>query len=329
MNLDEFTGTATNTACIVKSQPTIIKQKKFQTDLEGNKVQLYDKIKLVDKFIIPPFSFLDTKQKYWQDRKAKWLSIIGSSLEKSREDTLYKSDGSFVLEKMTDIGSTSHFDPVLAEIIYKWFNVKNGKILDPFGGEQTKGVVAGVLDYPYTAVEFRQEQVDINIEACKSLQNIKYITGDSKNLDILIPEDNFDLCFTSPPYYDLEVYSKEDASAMGTYEEFMRFYKTVFTHVYNKLKNDRFLILKVTEIRNKNTGEYRNFIGDNISIMKDIGFKYYNEIILLNAIGTGMLRTRSFSITRKVVKLHQNILVFYKGNLDNIKNNFEVDENGI
>ena len=54
---------------------------------------------------------------------------------------------------------TSLFDPVLAEIIMRWFCKPHGKIIDPFGGEQTKGVVAGTLGYDYQAVEIRKEQV--------------------------------------------------------------------------------------------------------------------------------------------------------------------------
>jgi DNA modification methylase len=220
-----------------------------------------------------------------------------------------------------EIGTTSHFDAVLCEIIYKWFNIPNGKILDVFGGEQTKGVVAGVLNYPYTAIEFRKEQVDVNNKACEKYNKVWYFVGDSKDLSEIIPEKDFDLCFTSPPYYDLEVYSKEDASAIGTYEDFLKFYKIVFQQVYDKLNFNRFLVLKVGEIRDKKTGEYRNFISDNIKIMKEIGFKYYNEIIYLQQLGSAPLRVK-FDY-RKVTKIHQNILVFYKGNLNDIKETFK------
>lgn len=226
------------------------------------------------------------------------------------------------MKKILELGTTSHFDPVLTEIIFTWFNVKGGKILDPFGGEQTKGMVAGVLGFPYTAIEFRQEQVDVNNIVCKEYPQTKYICGDSKNMNSLIPESDFDLCFTSPPYYDLEVYSKEDASAFGSYEQFMSFYKDVFQQCYNKLKNNRFLVVKVGEVRDKKTGEYRNFIGDNIKIMKDLGFKYYNEIIFLQAIGTASLRCSIGLANRKICKVHQNILVFYKGDLNKIKDEF-------
>ena len=207
--------------------------------------------------------------------------------------------------------------------MYKWFCPRNGKILDPFGGEQTKGVVAGELGYEYNAVEFRQEQVDINTEKTKQYAGVKYICGDSNNISTLIKERDFDFCFTSPPYYDLEVYSAEDMSALGTYEEFMQQYENIFKQCFEMLKEDSFLVIKIAEIRDKKTGEYRSFVADNIDMFRRIGFRYYNEIILVNAIGTAMLRVNRSMKNRKVGKVHQNVLVFYKGNLDNISKKFE------
>lgn len=292
-----------------------------QFDLFGNKNQVERNVLLNERFIIPPFSVLDTKQGYWQSRKNYWLKILGD-LESTRTGTLFNLNPANDFQKrIMDIGTTSHFDPVLAEIIYRWFNIPNGKILDPFGGEASKGLVAGILSYPYTAIEFRKEQIVINNKACEKYPTTWYILGDSKDISTLIPERDFDLCFTSPPYYDLEIYSKTDSSSFKTYEQFMAFYESVFTQIYTMLKPNRFLVLKVGEIRNKKTGEYRNFVGDNITLMKKIGFKYYNEMILLQAIGTAPLRTK-FE-TRKITKVHQNILVFYKGALDNIKEVFK------
>jgi hypothetical protein len=31
--------------------------------------------KLADKFIVPPFSVLDTRQGYWQERKRAWIAL--------------------------------------------------------------------------------------------------------------------------------------------------------------------------------------------------------------------------------------------------------------
>jgi len=42
----------------------------FQLDNESE-----ERYKLVDRFIVPPFSILDTKQGYWQERKRQWLAL--------------------------------------------------------------------------------------------------------------------------------------------------------------------------------------------------------------------------------------------------------------
>lgn len=223
-------------------------------------------------------------------------------------------------------GGTSNFDPVLAEIIFKWFAPTGGRILDPFGGEQTKGVVAGELGLQYEAIEIRPEQVDINNSRTAQYPHVHYTCGDSNNISKLISARGFDLCFTSPPYYDLEVYSKDDMSALGTYEEFMQQYENVFRQCVDMLADDAFLVVKVCEIRDKTTGIYRNFVGDNIALFRRLGLAYYNEIILLNAIGTAAVRANHNMRSRKVVKVHQNVLVFYKGNIKNISSKFPVIE---
>ena len=45
---------------------------------------------LFDRFVVPPFSILDTRKGYWQDRKKKWRELIGDFGE-SRNDTLITS----------------------------------------------------------------------------------------------------------------------------------------------------------------------------------------------------------------------------------------------
>lgn len=292
-----------------------------------------EKGSLNEQYVVPPFSVLDTRQGYWQERKRQWLEITGD-LSETRDGefgTISDSGEDNMLASIN--GGTSNFDPVLAEIVYKWFCIPGGKIIDPFGGEQTKGVVAGELGYEYQAVEIRQDQVDLNKDKTKQYTGVNYYCGDSNNIDKLIKDNDFDLCFTSPPYYDLEVYSKEDMSALGTYEEFMEQYKNIFTKCYNKMKDNSFLVLKVSEIRDKKTGQCRCFVADNIKQMEEIGFKFYNDMVLINACGTAPLRANNCMANRKVVKVHQNVLVFYKGELSEISKHYpkldfsEVDEN--
>lgn len=281
-----------------------------------------------DYFILPPFSVLDTMGEVWQARKKRWKIITGD-LALTKEGVLFKNsltgNNTKIQQNMLDIGTSSEFDPVLAELIIKWFNVPEGKILDPFGGEQTKGVVAGELGCPYWACEFRREQVEVNNTFTAGYKNINYYCGDSNNISNIIKERGFDLCFTSPPYYDLEIYSKEDMSALGSYGEFMLQYKNIFSQCISMLKHNRFLVVKVGEIRDKKTGIYRNFVGDNIRIFLELGLHYYNEIILKNSVGTLPLRaSKAMNTGRKIGKMHQNILVFFKGDVNTIRHNYPV-----
>ena len=155
---------------------------------------------------------------------------------------------------------------------------------------------------------------------------MRYYCGDSNNISTIVPGRGFDFVFTSPPYYDLEVYSKEDMSALGTYDEFMRQYENIFRQCVDMLADNRFLVVKICEIRNKKTGVFRNFVGDNIALFNRLGLQYYNEIILLNQVGTAALRVNKQMVSRKLVKTHQNILVFFKGDVRLIKKLFPIED---
>ena len=280
----------------------------------------YKSIPLIDDFIIPPFSYLDTKQKYWKDRRTMWNKYVQDSTE-TRDGEFGRA---FNFQKQSLQKRTSTFDPVLVELMYKWFCPKDSiKILDPFGGEQTKGIVAGLLGYEYHGVELRQEQVDLN-KALTEKYNVSYYCGNSENIDEIISDRDFTFMFTSPPYYNLETYSDNDSdiSTKQSYEDFIEGLITIFNKTYGMMKDDTFAVIKVGEVR-KNSGEYYGFVSDSIDIMCNCGWKYYNEIILLNDIGSAQLRAAGNMKSRKIVKLHQNVLVFYKGDMKNIKDKFK------
>lgn len=303
---------------------TDIDMSDFGFDLEVEDMSGYDytdgeKGSLSERWVVPPFSVLNTRLGDWQERKQQWLEITGSLSE--TRDGEYGTFGGGLTKAIN--GGTSNFDPVLAETMYAWFCPKGGKVLDPFGGEQTKGVVAGECGYRYTAVEIRPEQVALNEEKTSRYDGVRYVCGDSNQIEQLVGEHDFDMCLTSPPYYDLEVYSAADMSALGTYEEFIAQYANILQQCYRMLNDNSFMVIKVAEIRDKKTGEYRSFVADTINVLRQAGFKYYNEIILVNAVGTAAMRANGNMKTRKVCKVHQNVLVFYKGDLKQIPKRLE------
>jgi DNA modification methylase len=225
---------------------------------------------------------------------------------------------------------TSIFDPVLCELAYRWFNVEQGKILDPFAGGSVRGIVATKLDMDYYGIDLRKEQVEANWknyeQICKlvTVNNTPtWLTGDSLNVKEALPELKADFIFSCPPYADLEVYSTDprDLSNME-YKNFVEVYREIIRKCCEMLKPDRFACFVVGEVRDKN-GIYYNFVGDTINAFIDSGLQYYNEMILVNQIGSLAMRAgKQFNVSRKVGKQHQNMLVFYKGDPKNIRINF-------
>lgn len=61
-----------------------------------------------------------------------------------------------------EASGTSIFDPVLTELLYRWFCPPRGMIADPFAGGSVRGIVASVLGFQYTGFELRAEQVAAN-----------------------------------------------------------------------------------------------------------------------------------------------------------------------
>ena len=287
--------------------------------------------KLSDRFIIPPFSVLDTKKGIWQDRKRWWLSL-GIKSELGR-DAVCISGNEYVFRDGTkfsnvDSNGTSVFDPVLCELAYKWFNVPKGKILDPFAGGSVRGIVAAKLGFEYLGNDLRKEQIEANrINATEVLRDSElypiWTVGDSLNIDKIADGYEADMIFSCPPYADLEVYSDDERDISNMpYDDFIKIYREIIRKSCDKLKEDRFAVFVVGDVRDKK-GFYYDFISDTKKIFIDCGVKLYNELILVEMVGNLQMRAgRYMKSARKVGKQHQNVLVFYKGDPKKIKQNY-------
>lgn len=148
---------------------------------------------LFDKFQVPPFSVLDTRQGYWQDLRRSWLSLgIKSELGRGQEDRtinveewdMYRDaekaatrrdadersnlTGASDLPEYADFGmakvapGTSIFDPVLCDLAYRWWCPPGGTVLDPFAGGSVRGIVAGFMGHPYVGIDLAADQIAAN-----------------------------------------------------------------------------------------------------------------------------------------------------------------------
>lgn len=277
---------------------------------------------LNETFLVNPFSVINTMSGDWQNRKDMWLDK-GIKSEVGRDEAL-------VLASSMNVGNlkgTSIFDPVLCEVGYRWFSPgEGGLIFDPFAGGSVRGIVAEQLGFRYTGIDLRFEQIEANIENAKEigcdLSKINWINDNSLNMDKHIKDESADLVFTCPPYFDLEVYSDnpEDISNMD-YDEFAKIYTKILEKSAAKLKNSRFAIVVISDVRDKE-GFYRGLCELTKDAYKSAGMKLYNELILYNSVASAGMRARRNMRNRKVVKVHQNVLVFFKGDPKSIQKEF-------
>lgn len=297
-------------------------------------------ISLQEEYCVVPFSVLNAEAQYWKERKKKWLQFIHSGDGRS-DDLTFGSSTKFAkkvgkLSKTnTTMTGTSIFDPVLCEAMIQWFSNRGDKIIDPFAGGSVRGLVSSFLDRDYYGVDLSEKQIEANLDGYKELKERGCLTvygdklnsphwycGDSSQIDNIIKQDGFDMLLTCPPYGDLEVYSDDprDISNMS-YEDFLKMFNIILCKSFDKLKQDAFAVIVISDIRDKN-GYYRNLTSDTIKIALDHGLKLYNNIILRNAgfaaalLGGGLIKK-----TRKVARVHQDVLCFKK-----IKEKDEIDK---
>lgn len=310
---------------------------------------------LFDRFVVPPFSILDTRKGYWQDRKKKWYDIIGDMGE-SRNDALvtsleFKCKDLYqrTREHRKELGisfkeyiekyvpeeelereqskivaqGVSILDPVMAEIVCRWFGFKNCQTFDCFAGDSVFGFVSAYLGNSFTGIELREQQASLNNERVADM-TARYICDDGQNVAKHITPESQDLLFSCPPYFDLEKYSDlpNDASNQDSYEDFIQILKNAFTAAVGCLRNNRFAVICVGDVRDRKTGFYYDFCGDIKRIFKEAGVLLYNEIILVEQTASTALRAARYMETRKVAKTHQHILVFFKGNPKDIKKEY-------
>lgn len=126
---------------------------------------------LQEKFLVPPFSILDTRQGYWQDRKRMWAKL-GLDSQETREDIeLVAKSGQNpavyeLRNKMRDVlGRDPNWDEIIAEAkkqgLHIWASIFD-PVLCEFAGGSVRGIVAAQLGHRYVAVDLREDQVIAN-----------------------------------------------------------------------------------------------------------------------------------------------------------------------
>jgi hypothetical protein len=232
-------------------------------------------------------------------------------------------DGEVVHKKDKTLnGNASVLDPVACEVIVRFFMPTLGKrVYNPFGGGVQMGFVAGSYGYEYISSELRQNQCDANNAICQDLKSAKWVQSDSSKH---VPDGKFDLCFSCPPYYQVEEYLDYDGKSpdgelnnFATYEQFRDTLFEGYKKGIEALNDNCFFVVMTGDSRNKH-GAYYGCEAEHEIFFRDQGLHIYNKIVYLECEFTRLAHAKVTLNYRKFPKREQKILVFYKGDIQKI-----------
>jgi hypothetical protein len=282
-------------------------------------------VTLADRFTMPPFSILDRRGGDWLNRRRRWLSLgieseVGRGEALTFGDTSEAAQSNEIIQRMMAIGGTSVFDPVVCELVYRWFSRPGASVLDPFCGGSVRGIVAGTLERDYVGIDIRAEQLEANLAQALKIAPARrplWLLGDATKLPESLPWDaEYDLVFSCPPYADLERYSDDpaDISTWG-WPEFVAGHAQAIADACSYLRDDRYACWVISDVRGPD-GTYRGLPYEAVRAFTAAGLRLINECIIVDPVGTAAVRSaRPFVANRKVARVHQVLYVFVKGDV--------------
>lgn len=254
-------------------------------------------------------------------RDGCWQGVNGYSNVVNTKRKVDES-GEVVATTKAHNGNASVLDPVACEVIARFFMPSaGGRIYNPFGGGVQMGFVAGASGYGYLATEIRQNQVDANNAICSEFSGVSWIKADSSTY---VPDGEFDLIFTCPPYYKVEKYLDYDGkppsgeiNSAPTYSEFRDLLFSGYKQALASLGDNRFFVVMTGDSRDSD-GAYHCSEAETELFLRDCGMSIYNRIVYVESEFTRLAHAKRTLNTRKFPKREQKIIVAYKGNLKNI-----------
>lgn len=188
----------------------------------------------------------------------------------------------------------------------------------------------GISRYEYVANFYNDNCVDDFPESLTKFFKVKKqgntyeLFQDGSELIHLNPrfqkyEGKLDLAFTSPPYFNREQYSQDETQSFRAYGEYddwrENFLRPTLTTIYNYLKNDRYVLWNIADIKiGANT--YYALEQDSIDILTELGCIYKGKIKMLMTRMVGLDPSKSgiknsVKHNGKVYK-YEPIFVFHK-----------------
>ena len=243
----------------------------------------------------------------------EWLQnsfSIWRGLTKNADEKAYKHPASYPV--------------ALCEKLIRTFARNNCKVIDPFNGIGSTTTAADHLDCEALGIDLSSEYCDIARERLSGKTKIEIIHGDSFEVLTTLPENHFDICITSPPYWDIlnmkrsadgkenTNYSdrENDLGNIANYDAFIGELSRLFQTLSPVLKSGAYCIVNVMDIRKKST--FYPLHSDLASAMQEIGYIYDDLIIWDRQADYNNMRPLGYPYKFRINKVHEYLLIFIK-----------------
>ncbi len=214
----------------------------------------------------------------------------------------------------------------LCEKTIQTFSKKNSKILDPFNGIGSTMVAAQNTGRKGIGIDLSKEYCNTARDRLKKNKKIEIINGSSEIVLKNIKSNFFDLCLTSPPYWDIlnmtrsadnkkaHNYSNnsDDLGNIGDYDLFISKLMLIFKEVYRTLKVNGYCIVNVMDIRKKS--KFYPLHMDLSVEMQKIGFVLDDIIIWDRQQDYNNMKPLGYPFKFRINKVHEYLMIFIKSN---------------
>lgn len=223
-----------------------------------------------------------------------------------------------------DLKHPASYPVALCEKLIRTFSKPGSNVLDPFNGIGSTMVAAHNLGCRGTGIDLSYEFTEKARSRVGDDPNITIMNADSFEALDQLEKGSFDLCITSPPYWDIlnrkRSADKKDAvnysdkdndiGNVADYDEFIRLLGVLFEKVSGCLKKGGYCLVNVMDLRKKD--RFFPLHSDLAAELQKRGYIFDDIIVWDRQSEYNNMRPLGYPYKFRINKVHEFILIFIR-----------------